>query len=909
MGSQWAGPGSETIQIGFGKTITITTTTVITNSNKSKEAGSFSTQFTVDTQCFGTKVITAHGLTSSFEDTTEVLFITGQISERRPTEGPVGQVVTVFGTGYIAEEPIYIDFGKTKTIATTLSGIYGTFSATFTVDTLPKDVWIITARSGTSSLTNTTNFTILPKIAILTPDSGVVSTSLTITGTGFKASENIKFNFGTHVNIVPLPGIPGNSDGTFSTTFTIDTQPYGSTQIKAVNSIDASVFATTTFVIIQEIASLQPASGPVGTNITLTITGYTYYTGSSNLISIDFAAQQTITSATLSANGSAVFSFDVDNQPAGPRVITARESLSNRLDTTVFYVSTGISIIPTQGPVGTKVTLSGNGFGTETLQIDFGTHQTITTTQAQGGVFLVTFLIDTQPIGTQGVTVTGLTYYGKSYISFCILPEIIIVNPGEGVVNQLITVEGTGFGGSETIRIDFGNTNSITTSLTSTNGTFSTTFLVNTQKYSTKTITATGSAYSFDIETDTFAIKPDIAQVIPQFGVVGTKVTLIGTGYENGEEVGIDFGTHQTITTTIASSNGTFSTTFVVDTQPIGTSSTPGDFNIVGRGILSESAKNWFYIEPNTILVTPSSGPVGTKVTVEGTGYDYGEKIWISFGTLDIGEPITSVWPSINGTFSASFIVNTQPIGTTIITAIVGSGGYPPAGHQGEKSATVFIITPKITIVNPSRGVVDTVVTVEGTGFAGAGNTEVIKINFGTHETITTTTTSLNGTFSVTFIVDTQPALTRVITATGLNSIITLSYGFATNTFFIEAEITLITPSTDVVGEVATLIGEGYGANEEVRIDFGTHKTITTTIASGNGTFSTTFIISTQEWGTRVVTAQGNASQNLDTTTFLIESDLVFIDRPEGYVSEPITIKGTGYKAIEVLTIHFGTKQ
>ena len=436
--------------------------------------------------------------------------------------------------------------------------------------------------------------------------------------------------------------------------------------------------------------------------------------------------------------------------------------------------------------------------------------------------------------------------------------------------------------------------------MTSVNGTFSVTFLVNTQVYSSKTITATGSACSFDIETDTFVINPDVAQVIPQSGIVGTKVTILGTGYDNGEQVRIDFGTHPTITTIIASPNGTFSTTFIVSTQQTGTT------NIIGKGNLSlQDAYNSFDIYPNIVFLAPGSGPVGTEITISATGYRFATLIQLDFGTHPQIKAIPVGEITANGTFSTTFIVDTQPIGTQFIKPqIVAAESY----YNGRYAITEFIITPKIIVVNPSRGVVDTVVTVEGTGFAGGSSPEVIQIDFGTHQTITTAMSSTNGTFSVTFTIDTQPALTTMITATGLNSIITLSYALATSTFFIEAEITFITPTIDVVGGVVTLIGEGYGS-ETVRIDFGTHQTITTTIASENGTFSVTFIISTQEWGTKVVTAQGNASQNLDTTIFVIQSNIISIDRPEGHVDELLTIKGTGYKNGDVLTIHFGTKQ
>ncbi|MEW6104212.1 MAG: hypothetical protein AB1630_10465, partial [bacterium] len=52
--------------------------------------------------------------------------------------------------------------------------------------------------------------------------------------------------------------------------------------------------------------------------------------------------------------------------------------------------------------------------------------------------------------------------------------------------------------------------------------------------------------------------------------------------------------------------------------------------------------------------------------------------------------------------------------------------------------------------------------TVQGVGFA---TNSLISIDFGTHLTITTIQSSINGTFSTTFVVNTQPPCTKLITA------------------------------------------------------------------------------------------------------------------------------------------------
>ncbi|MBU1599941.1 hypothetical protein KKG61_07560, partial [bacterium] len=50
-------------------------------------------------------------------------------------------------------------------------------------------------------------------------------------------------------------------------------------------------------------------------------------------------------------------------------------------------------------------------------------------------------------------------------------------------------------------------------------------------------------------------------------GPVGTLVYIAGTGASASSLIAIDFGTHRTITTITSNNEGSFSTSFVVDTQ------------------------------------------------------------------------------------------------------------------------------------------------------------------------------------------------------------------------------------------------------------------------------------------------------------------------------------------------------
>ncbi|MFH1563861.1 MAG: fibronectin type III domain-containing protein, partial [Nitrospirota bacterium] len=278
-----------------------------------------------------------------------------------------------------------------------------------------------------------------------------------------------------------------------------------------------------------------------------------------------------------------------------------------------------IVISPTIGTVGSIVTVSGDSFGSiELIRIDFGTTRTIAMAMAnQSGTFSTTFTIDTQPYSFTTVMATGLNSGKSALNSFRILPNIILLTPKSGTVGSIVTIRGNGFGASEQITIDFGINPMIAVVFANAYGNFSTTFTVDTQGgCGTVTVSAHGShcsAYS------QFVILGQITLVTPTKGTVGSFVTVAGNGFGVIELIRIDFGITPTITTTISDANGKFITTFIVNTQPIGTTT------IRAVGLFTNATAIAYFkitedIIPPTIIHIPIiSGPAGVPITIIAT--------------------------------------------------------------------------------------------------------------------------------------------------------------------------------------------------------------------------------------------------------------------------------------------------
>ena len=236
-----------------------------------------------------------------------------------------------------------------------------------------------------------------------------------------------------------------------------------------------------------------------------------------------------------------------------------------------------------------------------------------------------------------------------------------------------------------------------------------------------------------------------ITSVVPSQGPVSTTVTIEGVWFATQTKISLSFGTHPTITTTQSSSNGTFSCTFLVPTQPGGTKI------ITATDSLGNQATTTFFILPKITRVNPEKGQIGTEVALFGSGFFAQSTISVDFGTYPT---IITTQSSINGTFSTTFKVSAQSPGIKVITAQDTSGNL---------ATTTFFIIPQITQLNPSFSIAGKEITVCGSSFF---ENSLVTISFSTHLTITTTQSSINGTFSATFIVDTQTPGTKVITAT-----------------------------------------------------------------------------------------------------------------------------------------------
>src|SRR2546425_1096642 len=209
---------------------------------------------------------------------------------------------------------------------------------------------------------------------------------------------------------------------------------------------------------------------------------------------------------------------------------------------------------------------------------------------------------------------------------------------------------------------------------------------------------------------------PSITSLNPTSGVLGTSVAITGANFG---------ATQGTSTLTLNGTAGTptsWSATSIVAPAPAG--ATTGNVVVTVGGVASNGMN--FTVTPPPPSITslnPTSGVVGTSVTVSGA----------NFGATQGASTIT-----FNGTagtpasWSATSIVVPVPSGAVtgnVVVTRAPSGG----GSAGDISNGVnFIVTsspPSITSLNPTSGAVGTSVTIAGANFGTTQGTSTVTFN------------------------------------------------------------------------------------------------------------------------------------------------------------------------------------
>ena len=194
---------------------------------------------------------------------------------------------------------------------------------------------------------------------------------------------------------------------------------------------------------------------------------------------------------------------------------------------------------------------------------------------------------------------------------------------------------------------------------------------------------------------------PNVLSITPTSGPVGTNVQIHGTGLSS--TTGVSFNG------TAAASFTVLSNTFVAAIVAPGTTSGPVMVTTPGGTM---SADDFTVVAAPTVAsFTPSSGGVGTSVTITGTSLTGATAVRFdgtdaSSYTVDSGTQITAT--VADGTTSGAI---------TVITP----GGTATLGERFHRT----VAAPQITSFSPSGGATGAIVEIDGNHFTGATDVEL----------------------------------------------------------------------------------------------------------------------------------------------------------------------------------------
>jgi hypothetical protein len=349
-------------------------------------------------------------------------------------------------------------------VVTTTTTTSGSFSSVLTVPPSYGGTHTVTANDGYGA-SSPVSFTILQKVTI-TPALAAVGDRITISGTGFAASQSVTI----YLDDASAGSATTDSVGTVSqTSFTVPASSWGSHTIRIQ---DASGNYATASLSTKQSITLAPASGPIGTKVTVSGNGF----NANAAITITLDDVPITTAVITDTKGSFSTILDIPASSGGAHQIKASDGTNT--DTRIFTVTATMSVNPTSGYVGTKVTVNGSGFlASLSVSITFNNVLVKTVSADAKGSFTTNFEVPAQGGGTykirasDGANVKDVDFTVTT--SATIIPATSTTSPG--YVGMAITITGVGFMPGRPVTITYDG-KQVATAVVASDGGFSVTF-------------------------------------------------------------------------------------------------------------------------------------------------------------------------------------------------------------------------------------------------------------------------------------------------------------------------------------------------------------------------------------------------------------------------------------------------
>jgi hypothetical protein len=302
--------------------------------------------------------------------------------------------------------------------------------------------------------------------------------------------------------------------------------------------------ASAVFTVLPSV-KMDPAEGPVGTNVTLNGYGFT----ASQQLQIKFN-DTVIKTATANTVGSWTISYTIPATPAGGYIfeVQAKEgTVWVGWVSKYFTVTPKITATPGSGTVGQTIEISGTGFATkeEKIEVTFdGKVVKKITSAEENGSWSATIAVPPIQSGLYIIDASGTSTRARDVpnVEFAVSPGIL-VEPISAYVGDTITVVGGGFATGETgIQVYFdGMVVTPTTITANISGCWGSSFVLPASTYGSHTVSASGDITKPAV-TRALNTQAKILEISPVEGAPGDSVTLTGNGFYGNKKLTVTIG-------------------------------------------------------------------------------------------------------------------------------------------------------------------------------------------------------------------------------------------------------------------------------------------------------------------------------------------------------------------------------
>jgi hypothetical protein len=687
-----------------------------------------------------------------------------------------------------------------------------------------------------------------PTISGFTPTSGKVGDVVTINGTGFTTANMVYIGSESTLDfdIVNDNQIKVNVPATASTGKIQVHTGYGSKSSSSIFTLNEAPI----------ISSIDPVSGSVGTEVT--ITG-SKFTGVTSVTIAGGSARDFIV-----VSDTEIKAFISETAYGGVAQVSANHgSATSSQSFTVTGLPTITEFAPASGPVGTEVIIKGTKFNNVTsLNI------------AGGTITSFTKVSDTEIKAKVPTTATGGTVRvysnigtGVSSLSFSVdgTPTINSFSPASGPVNSEVIITGSNFTNATSVNIGSG----LATDFSIVSDTQIKATVPNTASTGRiQVYTAQGrsvSSFNFAVEE-----APVISSFSPTKGVVGTLMTIKGRNFSEASTVYI--GSGATTNFTIVSD-----TEIQITVPSIASSGIVRIYSNSGRA----SSSGQFVLENSPVITSfsPSSGPVGTEITIYGENFTGTSLVYVGNGS-------TTSFTVVSDTELRVIVPSTATTGKLIVRTATGQ----------VTSRDVFTLTgaPEIHSFTPSSGPVGTPVTIKGRNFTGA---TLVYVGSGS-------------TSSFTVVSDTEiKVAVPSLASTGTIQVRTPNGRALSSSYFTVTGAPIIssfTPASGPVGTEITITGENFTGTNRVYVGSVSTTTGFTIVSDKELKVTVPATASTGTLIVRATTGQVTSRETFTVTPPYLTApqELTFNSKPVGgSESKEYQVSGLGLKNGEVVTL------